>query len=160
MARSGSVGKSFTDCLSFKGQEVRRRQAMAMARRGKVSSAQLSASRTPSPVRPLTRPARLASARIAGMRNTWPSERRLREGQEDGIIKKLNDELVKLQDILQQEQKIREESENSLIRVLEDMCAKMQSEVAMERKDREGTEEIFLKLLEETCDRVQSGLKP
>ena len=91
---------------------------------------------------------------------THGSVRRSREAQEDGIIKKLNDELVKLQDILQQEQKIREESENSLIRVLEDMCAKMQNEVAMERKDREGTEEIFLKLLEETCDRVQSGLKP
>merc|ERR1712166_838737 len=87
-------------------------------------------------------------------------ERQARDVQDDGIIKKLNDELVKLQDILQQEQKIREESENSLIRVLEDMCAKMQNEVAMERRDREGTEEVFLKLLEETCDRVQSGLKP
>merc|ERR1711939_1076337 len=80
--------------------------------------------------------------------------------EEKKVIKKLNDELIKLQDILQQEQKIREESENSLIKVLEDMCSKMQNEVHTERHDREDTEEIFLKLLEETCDRVQSGLKP
>ena len=33
------------------------------------------------------------------------------------LISQLNDELIKLQDILSQEQKIREESENSLIKV-------------------------------------------
>ena len=48
-------------------------------------------------------------------------------------MKRLNEELNKVQDSLHVEQKTREDSENSLIRVLEDMCQKMQHEVQIKR---------------------------
>merc|ERR1712086_513773 len=51
------------------------------------------------------------------------------------IVKRVNEEIVKIQDGLHIEQKTREDSENSLIKVLEDMCQKMQNEVQLERKD-------------------------
>merc|ERR1711924_399516 len=43
--------------------------------------------------------------------------------QEDAFVKRVNEEIVKIQDGLHIEQKTREDSENSLIKVLE-VCAK------------------------------------
>merc|ERR1711971_700114 len=85
-------------------------------------------------------------------------DRMARETQEDAIVKRMHDELAKVQQAMSIESTTRVESEHALIQVLDDMCNKMQGEVQSERCDREGTEEVFLKVLEETCDRVQVGL--
>ena len=71
-------------------------------------------------------------------------------------MKKINEELVKFSEQVQEEKEKREDSENEISSMLKDVVNRVKIEIEQEKKAREATEETILNLLEETCNRMNS----
>ena len=69
-------------------------------------------------------------------------------------MKKLSEELFRLNQLLGDEKKAREESEQCIFDMLKDVVSRVKSEIEYERKNRESSEETILNLLEDTCNKL------
>ena len=81
------------------------------------------------------------------------------------ITRKMNEELSKLGQAVQQERYQRQESEQAIFDMLKDVVNRIKSEIDNEKKNRytlliisrETTEETILNLLEDTCNKINAA---
>lgn len=68
----------------------------------------------------------------------------------------MNAEIAQVQEEVAIEKKIREENENRLVKLLESICSRVHDEVQAERRSRQAAEEKFMKVLEDTCNHLEA----
>lgn len=79
-----------------------------------------------------------------------------RENNDLGLMKRLTDEIGRLNVAQSQEKKSREEIEQTIFEMIKDVVNRVKNEIDSERRDRETTEDQLLSLLEETCTKLNS----
>eukprot|EP00656_Telonema_subtile_P034341 TRINITY_DN38442_c0_g1_i1.p1 TRINITY_DN38442_c0_g1~~TRINITY_DN38442_c0_g1_i1.p1 ORF type:complete len:246 (+),score=71.61 TRINITY_DN38442_c0_g1_i1:97-834(+) len=84
------------------------------------------------------------------------SQRVHRDSVADGFVRRMNAEVAQIQEELAIEKKVREENENRLVKLLESICSRVHDEVQGERRSRQASEEKFMKVLEDTCNHLEA----
>ena len=67
----------------------------------------------------------------------------------------LNEEIQKIDGIIQSEKKNREETQEGILEMIKIMNDRMKNDLANERKEREQNEEVLIDVLENTCNGLQ-----
>ena len=68
---------------------------------------------------------------------------------------RLNDEIQKIDAVIQGEKKNREETQEGILEMIKIMNDRMKNDLSNERKEREQNEEVLIDVLENTCNRLQ-----
>jgi hypothetical protein len=68
---------------------------------------------------------------------------------------RLNEEVQKINSLVQSEKKNREETQEGILEMIKIMNDRMKNDLLSERKERETNEEVLIELLENTCNRLQ-----
>jgi hypothetical protein len=68
---------------------------------------------------------------------------------------RLNDEIQKIDAVIQGEKKNREETQEGILEMIKIMNDRMKNDLSSERKEREQNEEVLIDVLENTCNRLQ-----
>ena len=76
--------------------------------------------------------------------------------QEANVSRKLVDESVRLESLIQNEREKRERMQNSMLQILEDLSVRHQLAIKTEKREREATEELLLKVRPQNY-RLASG---
>lgn len=84
------------------------------------------------------------------------NQRQQRDAVAEGFVRRMNAEVAQVQEEIAIEKKIREENENRLVKLLESICSRVHDEVQAERRSRQAAEEKFMKVLEDTCNHLEA----
>jgi hypothetical protein len=81
-------------------------------------------------------------------------EKNIRYDNDNEINEKINQEINKMENIIQKEKKIREESEQKIMDIVKTSANKNKLELKREKKERKSAEENILGLIEETINKI------
>ena len=81
-------------------------------------------------------------------------EKNIRYDNDSEINEKINQEIYKMENIIQKEKKIREESEQKIMELVKKSADKNKLDLKREKKDRKNAEENILGLIEETINKI------
>ena len=81
-------------------------------------------------------------------------EKNIRYDNDSEINEKINQEIYKMENIIQKEKKIREESEQKIMDLIKKSADKNKLDLKREKKDRKNAEENILGLIEETINKI------
>ena len=81
-------------------------------------------------------------------------EKNIRYDNDSEINEKINQELYKMENIIQKEKKIREENEQKIMDLVKKSADKNKLDLKREKKDRKNAEENILGLIEETINKI------
>merc|ERR1711907_172196 len=84
------------------------------------------------------------------------SQRVHRDSVAEGFVRRMGAEVAQVQEEIAIEKKVREENENRLVKLLESICSRVHDEVQAERRSRQAAEEKFMKILEDTCNHLET----
>lgn len=70
----------------------------------------------------------------------------------------MNDEFLKVHNLVSNEGRQREENEDKILLALKDIMKKVKEELESERVKREDFEENIFNILEETCNKLASNM--
>ena len=82
------------------------------------------------------------------------NEKIKREEGDDTIDKKITDEISQVQEVITNDKKNREQTEEAILEMLRVLVTKSKADIESEREEREKTEEILISLLEDTCNKL------
>jgi len=81
-------------------------------------------------------------------------EKNIRYDNDSEINEKINQEIYKMENIIQKEKKIREENEQKIMDLVKKSADKNKLDLKREKKDRKNAEENILGLIEETINKI------
>ena len=81
-------------------------------------------------------------------------EKNIRFDNDNEIKEKKNQEMNKMENIINKEKKIREESEQKIMDIVKSSTNKNKLELKREKKERKNAEENILGLIEETINKI------
>jgi len=81
-------------------------------------------------------------------------EKNIRYDNDSEINEKINQEIYKMENIIQKEKKIREENEQKIMDLVKKSADKNKLDLKREKKDRKNVEENILGLIEETINKI------
>ncbi len=82
------------------------------------------------------------------------NEKIKREEGDDTIDKKTTDEIMQVQEVITNDKKNREQTEEAILEMLRVLVTKSKADIEAEREERERTEETLISLLEDTCSKL------
>ena len=82
------------------------------------------------------------------------NEKIKREEGDDTIDKKTTDEIMQVQYIKKKKKKNSEQTEEAILEMLRVLVTKSKADIEAEREERERTEETLISLLEDTCSKL------
>ena len=82
------------------------------------------------------------------------NEKIKREEGDDAIDKKITDEITQVQEVITTDKKNREQTEEAILEMLRVLVTKSKADIEAEREEREKTEETLISLLEDTCSNL------
>ena len=80
-----------------------------------------------------------------------------REEGDDGIDKKVTEEIMQVQGTITEDKKNRETTEEAILEMLRVLVTKSKADIEAEREEREKTEETLIALLEDTCSKLTNA---
>ena len=83
----------------------------------------------------------------------------MREENDNNTMLRLNDEIQKLGEVINNEKKNREETQEGILEMIKIMNDRMINDLNNENKEREQNEEVLIDVLENTCSRLQASGK-
>ena len=81
-------------------------------------------------------------------------EKNIRYENDNEINERINQEINKMENIIQKEKKIREESEQKIMDIFKNSSNKNKLDLKREKKERKSAEENILGLIEETINKI------
>ena len=106
------------------------------------------------------------------MQTNLKMEQNMREENDNNTMMRLNDEIQKLGEVINNEKKNREETQEGILEMIkimndrmkndlnnEIMNDRMKNDLNNEKKEREQNEEVLIDVLENTCSRLQASGK-
>lgn len=81
-------------------------------------------------------------------------EKNIRYDNDSEINEKINQEIYKMENIIQKEKKIREENEQKIMDLVKKSADKNKLDLKREKKERKNAEENILGLIEETINKI------
>ena len=81
-------------------------------------------------------------------------EKNIRYENDNEINERINQEINKMENIIQKEKKIREESEQKIMDIFKNSSNKNKMDLKREKKERKSAEENILGLIEETINKI------
>ena len=97
------------------------------------------------------------------MQTNLKLEQNMREENDNNTMVRLNEEIQKLGDVINNEKKNREETQEGILEMIKIMNDRMKNDLKNdlnnEKKEREQNEEVLIDVLENTCSRLQASGK-